>query len=143
MVGNREDARDLTQVTFLNVWRSIGRIDPQRRVSCWIYQVALNQARNALRDRKPRVELSDRVADGGPSPEESAVLAERKRIPQEALLALGESDRHLLVLRYFGQLGLDEMSRVLEVAENTVKSRLFSARQRLGQELMKRGLRSA
>ena len=143
MVGNREDARDLTQITFLNVWRSIGRVDPQRRISCWIYQVALNQARNAIRDRKPRVALSERVADPGPSPEVSADRAEQGRILQEGLLVLGEADRDLLVLRYFGQLGLDEMSRVLEVPEKTIKSRLFSARRKLGRELMKRGLQGA
>lgn len=143
MVGNREDARDLTQTTFLNVWRSIGRLDPGRPVSCWIYRVALNQARNAIRDRKPRVALSERLADPGPSPEESAGRAQRRRILLEGLQALGEADRGLLVLRYFGQLGLDEMSRVLEVREETVKSRLFSARRKLGRELIKRGLQSA
>jgi RNA polymerase sigma factor (sigma-70 family) len=62
---------------------------------------------------------------------------------QEALRALGEDDRNLLALRYFGQLGLDEMSRVLEVRTETIKSRLFSARQRLGRELVKRKLQSA
>ncbi len=142
MVGNPEDARDLTQTTFLKVWRSIGRVDPQRPVSCWIYRVALNQARNAIRDRKPRVALTETVAGPGPSPEERAGQAVQKQIIHECLLVLREADRDLLVLRYFGQLGLDEMSRVLDVRTETIKSRLFSARRKLGRELMRRGFRS-
>ena len=143
MVGNREDARDRVQTTFLNVWRSIGRVDPERPIACWICRVAMNQARNAIRDRRPRVELTDTVAAPDPSPEENVGRSERKRFLQEALRGLGEGDRKLIVLRYLGELGLDEMGQLLEVREETVKSRLFYARRRLGRELIRLGFTGA
>lgn len=143
IVGNREDARDRVQTTFLNVWRSIGRVDPERPIACWIYRVAMNQARNAIRDRKPRVALNDTMVAPDPSPEEDAGRAERKRILQDALQGLGEGDRNLIALRYFAELGLDEMGRLLDAREETIKSRLFYARRRLGRELMRLGFRDA
>jgi len=139
MVGDREDARDLTQSTFLKAWKGIGAFDPGRRFFTWIYRIALNEAMNLLRSRRPRVDLDDRMADPRPSPAERIDARDTRETIQAALAELGDSDRQILVLRYFGELSYKEIAGVLEIPEKTVKSRLFSARQDLGRILRRQG----
>ena len=139
MVGNREDARDLTQQIFLKVWRSIERVDPERRFFCWLYRIALNEASNLRRGRRPETELNDGIVDPAPSPEDCAEQAERDRLVQAALLDLKDEERRLLVIRYYGQLSYEELSGLFGMTEEKLKSRLFMARQKLGRALRRRG----
>jgi len=139
MVGDREDAKDLTQNTFLKAWRSIGSFDPGRKFFSWIYRIALNEAMNLLRSRRPRVDLDDRMADPRPSPAEQIDARDTQESVQAALAELGDSERQILVLRYFGELSYEEIADFLEIPEKTVKSRLFSARQEMGRILKRQG----
>ncbi len=139
MVGDREDARDLTQSTFLKAWRGIGSFDPGRRFFSWFYRIALNEATDLLRKRRLRIPLDDEITDPRPSPAERIDARERRDTIQAALAEMGDSERQILVLRYFGELSYEEIADFLEIPEKTVKSRLFGARRELGQILRRRG----
>jgi RNA polymerase sigma-70 factor, ECF subfamily len=134
MLGDREDARDVVQGTFVKAWEKLGTFDPRYRFFSWIYRIVVNESLNA-RGRRPPLDplLADVAAPGGPEVE----LRSRERMDglQAALLCLAESDRQVIVLRHFAELSYAEIGDTLGLAEKTVKSRLHEARQRLGRAL--------
>ena len=95
----------------------------------------MNECLNVLRGRRPEDELSPALATAG-GPYEAAISSERRTQIQAALLQLTPDHRAVIVLRHFGGLSYDEMGDALGVPSKTVKSRLHSARQRLGELLL-------
>ena len=140
MTGNHEDARDLTQTVFLKVYRNLGSFDHQHRFYSWIYRIMMNEALNFLDRRKPQGELDDRLAERRPGPEDDAHRSQIDQAVQEAIMTLPPADRQVLVLRHFEELSYHEISDVLGIPDKTVKSRLFTARQRLGERLRRMGI---
>jgi RNA polymerase sigma-70 factor, ECF subfamily len=141
LVGNREDARDLTQSTFLKAWRGLEGFDRGHRFFSWIYRIALNESLNLLRNRRPHEALDERIADPSPPPDERAANHEREEAVQAGLMELGEGHRQIIILHHFAELSCAELSKLLGIPEKTVKSRLFTARQMLGRILKRRGVR--
>jgi RNA polymerase sigma-70 factor (ECF subfamily) len=130
MLGDYNDASDATQATFVKVYEKLATFDPRFRFFSWIYRILLNECLNARRDRRPAETLDvEMPGEGGPL--EAMEAAERRRLVQRALLALPGEYRQVIVLRHFGGLHYDDMSAVLGIPSRTVKSRLYSARQRL------------
>lgn len=130
MVGNTEDARDIAQKAFIKAWRGLGTYDPGRRFFSWIYRIAVNESLNLRRARRPQEALgtSIEVAGGQAEAVEAGETAARV---ERAIAQLSEEYREVVVLRYFGELSYEEIGEAVGVPEKTVKSRLFSARQRL------------
>ena len=123
------DVDDLVQETWLRVVRAAGRFDPGRRFSTWLFQIALNLARD-WRRRPPADPVSgERVGTlSGPDP----IAAADAAVDVERLLAaLPEAQRAVVVLRHFHDLGEDEVAAILEIPRGTVKSRLHHAMARL------------
>jgi RNA polymerase sigma-70 factor, ECF subfamily len=141
LVGDREDARDLTQRTFMNAWRGLHRFDVRRRFFSWLYRIALNESLNLLRARRPQEALDERVVDPSPSPDEQADQRKQQEAIRVALMDLDEAHRQLIVLHHFAELSYEEMSGLFNVPEKTIKSRLFTARQMLGRILIRRGFK--
>jgi RNA polymerase sigma-70 factor (ECF subfamily) len=139
LVGNVEDAWDLTQGTFLKAWRGIDGFDSRRRFFSWLYRIALNESLNLLRSRRPQEALDERIADPSPSPAALADEHERQEAVHAALMDLDEGHRKVIVLRHFADLSYAELSDVFGVPQKTIKSRLFTARQMLGRILERRG----
>jgi RNA polymerase sigma-70 factor, ECF subfamily len=136
MLGNYEDALDATQNAFIRAYEGLDTFDPQRRFFSWIYRIAVNECLNARRARRPDDPLPDEMeapADG--SPLAGVEQAERSGVIDAALVRLSEDHRLVVVLRHFADLSYGEISDVIGVPEKTVKSRLFEARQRLGELL--------
>jgi RNA polymerase sigma-70 factor, ECF subfamily len=132
MVHDREDARDLAQGAFVKAFEKLSTFDRSRRFFSWIYRILLNDTLNFLEKRRPYRALDpgdDVAAPGGPLHELQARETERK--VRAGLMELPVEQRDAVVLRYFAELSYAEMSAALEVPEKTVKSRLYSARQRL------------
>lgn len=133
LTGNPEDARDVTQNTFIRAYERLETYDPARRFFSWIYRIAVNESLNLLRVRRPHEPLEDTVeADAMADPVERQQMGERV---QQALKALSKEYREVIVLRYFGELSYEEIGETIGLPEKTVKSRLFSARQRLAEIL--------
>ncbi len=143
MTGNPEDARDLTQSAFIKVWRNLASYDPGHRFYSWIYRITLNESLNFMRGRRPHVELDERLPSEGAEPDDKTHASEVGAHIQEALMELTAEYRQVIVLRHFQQLSYQEIGEVLSIPEKTVKSRLYSARQQLGERLRKRGITSA
>lgn len=135
MLGNVQDAEDVTQTTFGNVFAALDSYDPKYRFFSWIYRMTFNESLNTLKRRRNVVSLDgsfDVPAASGAS--ESAAEAEDR--VGKALLDLKPDDRAVVVLRHFVSFSYEEISDVLEIPVKTVKSRLFTARERLRQSLL-------
>jgi len=136
MLGNYEDALDATQNAFIRAYEGLDTFDPERRFFSWIYRIAVNECLNARRARRPDDPLPEQMeappADG---PFDGVERAERSGAIDAALVRLSEDHRLVVVLRHFADLSYSEMSEAIGVPEKTVKSRLFEARQRLGELL--------
>lgn len=136
MLGNYDDALDATQNAFIKAYQGLDGYDPKRRFFSWIYRIAVNECLNARRARRPGEQLDDRLPDVEAGPQELVEHGERSANIDAALVKLSEEHRLVLVLRHFADLSYSEMSEALGIPEKTVKSRLFEARNRLG-ELLK------
>jgi len=140
MVGNREDALDITQTVFLKAYENMGSFDRRHKFFSWIYRIMINETLNHLSKRKRTEPLEETLESGATGPEEECSRLEECERIQTALLELSHDYRQVIVLRHFADLSYEEMSGVLEVPEKTVKSRLHTARQLLGGILLKHGI---
>lgn len=123
------DVEDLYQETWIRVARSAGRFDTGRRFSTWLFQIALNLVRDW--HRRPPPEAREGRESGGDSPELARVEA---GLDARRLLAeLPEAQREVVILRFYHDLGEEQMAEILDCPKGTVKSRLHHALAKLGQ----------
>ena len=130
MLGNVQDAEDVAQSVFCNAFLSLASYDPRYRFFSWIYRMTMNESLNMLKRRRPMVTLNEELSIPGREPAADSALEAEDRVGR-ALNELNANDRSLVVLRHFQSLSYDEIAEVLKVAVPTVKSRLFTARERL------------
>jgi len=147
LLGDREEALDLSQEVFLRVFRTIGRFRGQSSLRTWIYRIAINQARNRhrfwrRRHRADQVSLDQHVAAHGEFVSAGEARPDRMLAQKELAARLKSALDHLpfdqriaIVLREIDGLSYDEIAYSLGVAVGTVKSRLTRARHALRQEL--------
>jgi RNA polymerase sigma-70 factor (ECF subfamily) len=147
LLGDRDEALDLSQEVFLRVFRTIGRFRGQSSLKTWIYRIAVNQARNRhrfwrRRHRADQVSLDAHVATHGEflsgtgsRPDRALAQKELASRLESALAALPFDQRTAIVLREVDGLSYEEIAYSLGVAVGTVKSRLTRARQTLRLEL--------
>lgn len=135
MLGNAEDAADATQNAFVKAYQGLGTYDPRFRFFSWIYRILRNDCLNLLRGRRPQEPVTPETALA-PGPLEAFEVAERRKGVQSALMELPPDSREVIVLRHFGDLSYDEIASTLGIPAKTVKSRLYTARQQLGQRLL-------
>jgi RNA polymerase sigma-70 factor (ECF subfamily) len=147
LLGDRDEALDLSQEVFLRVFRTIGRFRGQSSLKTWIYRIAVNQARNRhrfwrRRRRSDQVSLDAHVEThgeflSGSGSQPDKVFAQRELAVrlEHALAALPFDQRTAIVLREVDGLSYEEIGFSLGVAVGTVKSRLTRARQALRTEL--------
>jgi len=131
--GSRQ-VEDLVQETFLRAYEALDRYDPRFRLSTWLARIALNAARDLGRRHKVRQdapvhELAPRRQAADPA--ERAAAAEAERSVVEALGALPESQREVVVLSVYNGFTQREIAETLELPLGTVKTRQRSALQKL------------
>ena len=153
LTENGEEARDLTQETFLRAFQSIVHFRGESDLRTWIYRIAINQARNRWRwwrRRRRDVTVSIDAADANgrplglitslkavnvPDPEQNAIANERERALRKALSTLRRVYREAVVLRDIEGLAYEEIATALDISVGTVKSRLARGRQELRRKL--------
>lgn len=135
MLGNREDAADALQAALIKAYEHLASFDSRNRFFSWIYRIVVNECLNMLRARRPEDVLSPALAAVG-TPFESAAASQRATQVQQALLQLTADARAVIVLRHFADLSYDQIAETLGVPAKTVKSRLHTARQKLGEQLL-------
>lgn len=143
MLGNRDDAADVTQTVFLKVFENIRSFDAAQRFFSWIYRIAMNESIDQVRQRGRVSQLDDEPAGSG---DPSRAGAERDQVSHElqaVLLELNEDQRAVIVLRYFTECDYHEIGATLGIPEKTVKSRLFSARREMRRRLRRHGVLSS
>jgi RNA polymerase sigma-70 factor (ECF subfamily) len=134
-LGDYDEAGDATQNAFFKAYQKLHTFDQHRRFFSWIYRILVNECLNARRDRHPHEPITPELARVG-SPADILETVERRRSVQAAILELPLEYREVIILRHFAELSYDEISDALGVPARTVKSRLHTARQRLGQVLL-------
>jgi RNA polymerase sigma-70 factor (ECF subfamily) len=144
MLGNREEAKELSQEVFLSVLESIKDLREEIKFEPWLTQITLNHCRNRWKYLKRRhyfktdslndpIETEDGemerpVCDPSDNPE---TLFEKKMVQQfvqRGLLKLKEDQREMIVLRDLQGFSYEEIGRLLSLPEGTIKSRLHRAR---------------
>lgn len=138
MMGNREDAEDCAQETLLSAYRAFERFRGEANGKTWLYRIAYNTCVDALRKRRGEASL-DALNEAGfevretrlPQPEQAAERKELRAQIEAGLALLPPDQRAVVILRDFQQMPYDEIARVLEISEGTVKSRLSRAREKL------------
>ena len=144
LLGDTQDALDLSQEVFLKVFRTLPSFRGRSTLRTWIYRITVNQAKNRLRwwrrrRRAQQVSLDEHVREHGDLPTESVGSSPDRVLRQkeigdrlrEALDGLPFDQRTAIVLREIDGLSYDEIAFTLGVAVGTIKSRLARARETL------------
>ena len=147
MCRSEDDALEAAQDTFLAVWRGVGSFRADAAFSTWLYRLATNACLDLLRREKKNggnVSLDDEGSsvepvDRAPSPEEAVERNETQRMVREALLALPDDYRQILLLRETEQLSYAEIAEITGLELGTVKSRISRARLALRNDLAASG----
>ena len=148
---NAEEARDLTQETFLRAFQSIGNFRGEADLRTWIYRIAINQARNRWRwwrrrRREATVSLDEtpgnsertllaRLASDSDNPEQQALARERELALRAGLQQIRRAYRETVILRDIEGFSYEEIATTLAINIGTVKSRLARGRQELREKL--------
>ena len=147
-----EEARDLTQETFLQAFRAVAHFRGDADLRTWLYRIAVNQARNRWRwwrrrrknvtvsldatDEQHEQPLAAQLADEQSiNPEQATLARERERLLTQALRSLSRVYREVVVLRDVEGLSYEEVAATLEISVGTVKSRLSRGRTELRRRL--------
>ncbi len=137
LCGN--DADDLMQQTYLKAWENFGSFRGEN-FSFWLHSIARNIFLDNLRKSKCPAEELPEISDNSNNPE---FIAEKRDIGRILLKALKDSlspvQRMTIILYYYDEKSVSEIANIMQVSENTVKSRLFNARKKLREELKKFG----
>jgi RNA polymerase sigma-70 factor (ECF subfamily) len=134
VTGDRYEAEEVVQETFLRAWRNIGRFEARSQLFTWLYRIGVNEARRSQERRRTRPEaapLGDeahRQPDERQAPQARAEAHELRRALEAAILALPLDYRLPLVLRDVEGLSTAEAAAVMELGEAAFKSRLHRAR---------------
>ena len=140
MLGQRQDAEDAAQETFLRVLRNLHRWDASRDFEPWLLAIAGNRCRTALatRKRRPASEaLADQIADGTPDQGSARQLAEEVHL---ALVDIRDDYRQAFLLFHEHELSYGEIAESMEVPLGTVKTWVHRARRELIERLRARGV---
>ncbi|MBW2525157.1 MAG: sigma-70 family RNA polymerase sigma factor [Deltaproteobacteria bacterium] len=138
LLGDRAEAEDVAQESFLRLWRQARRWEPKAKLSTWLYRVAHNLCIDRLRAKKTRAEAPP---DGDEASLDASDLLERRRVVDAvaaALEELPERQRAALALTYYEGLRNYEAAEVMDVSVEALESLLARARRQL-----KKRLRSA
>ena len=143
ILRNRNDAEDIAQQVFAKVYFSIGNFDSRSSLLTWIYKITVNECYDYLRKKRVRklvyesdfseedtrkMENSDAVTEGAPGVDESLA---RRDLAVKLLEKVSEEDRRLILLKEVQGHSVEELAEMTGMNENTIKVKLFRARQKL------------
>ncbi|HET9999968.1 MAG TPA: sigma-70 family RNA polymerase sigma factor [Ktedonobacteraceae bacterium] len=146
VIGNKEEAEDITQEVFVKVFNSLKKFEQKSAFSTWLYRIATNSALDTLdkiqRQRKTHIAFGTRAkkqdeehreqfdlpAPPETAPEEQAMQKELRECINRVFKQLGREHARLLILRDFNDLSYDEIAKSLEAGLSAVKMRIHRAR---------------
>lgn len=142
MVGDRDDAFDMTQEAFIKAYGSLSSFRGDSKFSVWIYRITTNVCLDFLRSKSRKQQVSLTVSDDDEDaqldipdpkadPEQQLMQKMSMQSVEEGLKTLPDKQRQILVMRELGGMSYAEIGAALSLEEGTVKSRIFRARKRL------------
>ena len=133
MLGNREDAEDATQETFLRAYRSLARYEERQAFRTWLFQILINRCRTAAvrRERRHRMFLVDDNAVASASVRPAAEASDLRAELQRVVDALDADQREAFLLKHVEQLSYDEMAAATGVGVSALKMRVKRACDRM------------
>lgn len=134
LLGDRDEAEDVAQETFLQAFEHLHEFRGESQISTWLYRIAVNACMMRLRQRKfvePLPEDYEPVDEIDWRKVEEQILLKRRI--DEVLTRLPENLRLVLILREIHELSYEEIAQVLSIPIGTVRSRLFEARKKFAQ----------
>jgi RNA polymerase sigma-70 factor, ECF subfamily len=151
-LGNREDAQDVAQETFLSVFKAAKSLRDPDSFPTWLYRIVLNHCRSRWRRRSPDLSLDDPLP-GNEDGEKELTLSmtagceqrdslETRDLIQKALMGLSEEHRSAIILKEYLGLNLEEVARVMDCPLSTAKSRLYHGLRGVQRNLVRIGIRS-
>jgi RNA polymerase sigma-70 factor, ECF subfamily len=151
MLGNREDAQDVAQETFLSIFKSIRNLRDPNSFSTWIFKITLNHCRARRKSRSFSLIQGGVVTEQSEDSEEPSYVIPSTRsagesiealdIVRKALADLSEEHRIAIVLKEYMGLSLEELADVMNCPLSTAKSRLYHGLRGVQRNLKRLGLK--
>lgn len=144
MLKNREEAEEVSQDTFIKVYKSLPKFKGDSKFSTWIYKIAYNSCLDRLKKNKKFYnnvtidEFTEHQVKTIDNALENLETKEREQAIQDCIALLPSEDGFLLTLYYFEEQSLDEISKVMDLTPNNVKVKLFRSRKKLATILKER-----
>ena len=136
-------AEELTNEVFMEVWRNASRFEGRSSLSSWILGIAHNRAISSLRKRR-EAELDDdaagAIADDSDDPEVTAQKTDKGALLRQCMERLSDEHRTIIDLVYYHEKSIAEVAEIVEIPQNTVKTRMFYARKKLSEFLEEAGV---
>lgn len=137
-IGDKEEAKDLVQEVFLKVYRGLPRFKGESSPYTWLYRIAINTLRTYLRKQKFKrffsfEKIPEEIHPGYDPPSRPHLIL------YEVLKKMPIDFKEVILLYYYEEYGIKEISEILGIPEGTVKSRLFRGREFIKNYLEKRG----
>jgi RNA polymerase sigma-70 factor (ECF subfamily) len=129
ITGSRADAADVTQTVFMKVFENLHQFDPEYRFFSWIYRIAVNESIQSAERSKRGQPLDGLEPSSDRDPQSEVEAQDLMDSVQSGLMGLGARYRTLVVLKHFQGFSYREISKILQLPETVVKSRLYRARQ--------------
>ncbi|WP_372793507.1 RNA polymerase sigma factor [Lutibacter sp.] len=137
IVKNKEEAEEVSQDSFVKAFKNLDKFKGESKFSTWIYKIAYYASLDVLKKNK-RFVNSENIDDFNEGDLENMQDAleylhenERKKVINDALLRLNEDERIILTLYYFEELPVKEISKVVNLSEDNIKTKLFRSRKKL------------
>lgn len=140
MVSDTEDARDISQTVFVKAFEKLDSYNPKYKFFSWLYRMVVNESINFLNQKNYYEDLDQNGASTEKRPDQLYNDIELSNQIQNAMMHLRLQHRAVIILKHFEEFSYQEMSYILDISEKKVKSRLFSAREKLRDILLKRGI---
>jgi len=145
-LNDEATAEDTVSEVFIDVWRQAERFEGRSQVTTWLLAIARNKALSILR-RRSSEELDDEVAefieDPSDNPEVAMLKSQRASVLQDCLTQLSPAHREIVDLVYYHEKSVEEVAEIISVPANTVKTRMFYARKRIGELMAAKGISRA
>jgi RNA polymerase sigma-70 factor (ECF subfamily) len=128
---------------FLEVWRQAGKFEGRSAVSTWLLAIARYKALSEIRRRREEwldEEVAEAIEDQGDDPEVAVQKKDKSEALRKCLSALTAEHREVIDLVYYHEKSVEEVAEIVGIPENTVKTRMFYARKKLGELLKAAGI---
>jgi RNA polymerase sigma-70 factor (ECF subfamily) len=151
MTGNRQDAEEIVQETFLRAYKSLARFELRSNLSTWLYRIAVNRALDFLASKQTQMQSKDsyQIADHidpdqvhqvrlpapGPGPDRLLLSLEVKTRIAQALGLLTPAERVAFTMRHMDGQSIEDISKALNLKTSAAKNAVFRAVQKLRQQL--------